>query len=489
MAARYMSGKQRLPVRLGKHGSEYIFERAVGLHEDATGVAVVGVDARDPEILFEEHGLGTRCEYFELLGDDVELNEELGPDESRPEIAERVASDHWPTKFHALQAAFALENPSRVNEMLKTLRNEITAKGGGVFLIRTSKRLQRRKAMIRVQHAAQAQPDRPLDDLIGEPQPLEEHSAGDDGLHHYLYAPAVLLASPFVRGFTASRVISEASESYTLVVLTPPGRTAPLDRDEVTWQSVFHDALPPLRELRQADDRWVMEVNAPAAELPPRTLIRWWTDQLNELLTEATDLGRYRTDDGLLDARNAYRELRTLDRIIGNCVRIQADVQDHVGRVSAAFEFFDLLPNVLPQEVEARRIWAALGDPSAAAKTLWAAFAGVPEPIKSVLSDRAEAVTQKLGEETIQTVVPGRVIKGAVHVGHKRKPMQPNPYVAKILHQLRNTHHGYELKEQRQRDLLDTHTGHISVAFPELVVLYVLAMLADPAWALDGGWI
>lgn len=184
---------QRLPVRLGKHGPHYIFERAVGLHEDATGIAVVGVDPHDPEILFEEHGVGKRCDYFELLGDDVELNDDLGPDAGRLDIAERVSSDDWPTKFNALQAAFSLESPTNVNTMLTTMKSDIVSQGGGVFLIRTSTRLQRRKAMIRVLHAAQAQPDRPLEDLLGEPQPLEEHSAGDEGLHHYLYSPAVLL--------------------------------------------------------------------------------------------------------------------------------------------------------------------------------------------------------------------------------------------------------------------------------------------------------
>jgi hypothetical protein len=481
--------KQRQGVRLGKSGSDFIWERAVGLHEDATGLAVVGMDVHDPEIIFEEHGLGKRCEYFELLGEDVQLNEDLGPDAGRPEIAARVSSDHWPTKFHALQAAFALESPANVNEMLATMRTELASEGGGAFLIRTSQRLQRRKAMIRIQHAAQAQPDRSLDDLLGEPQPLEEHSAGGDGLHHYLYTPLVLLASPYVRGFTASRVIREASESYTLVVLHGPGRSAPLPRDEIDWLKVLHNGLPWLRDLHLADVKWLKELNAPAADLPAQTLVRWWTDELNELLTEATDLGRYRAADGLLDARNAYRELRTLDRIIGNCVRIQANAEDHIGRVAAAFEFFDLLPNLLPHEVDPKRIWTALADPGAAAKTLRAAFADVPAPIRSVLIERADKVTAKLRDETIQTVVPGRMTKGAVQIGHKRKPMQPNPYVAKLLHQLRNTHHGYELKEEAQRDLLDTHTGHISVAFPELVVLYVLAMVADPASALDGLWI
>jgi hypothetical protein len=383
-----------------------------------------------------------------------------------------------------------LDSPARVNAMLTALRNEIGPARGGAFIVRNSKRLERRRAMIRVQHAAQAQPDRALDVLLADKQqPLEEHSAGDGGVHHYLYTPVVLLSSPFVRGFTASRIVAEAGESYSLIVLYPPGHSASRDVDEANWTHVFHEGLPPLRDVKLASLKWVKETNAPASELPARTLVQWWTDRLNALYTEATDLGRYRAADGLLDARNAYRELKTLDRIIGNCVRIQANAEDHVGRVAAAFEFFDLLPNLLPQETDAKRIWGALGNPSLAAKTLRAAFADAPEPIKSVLTDRVNKVTAKLREETVQTVVPGRCVRGAVQVGHHRNPIQPDPYVAKLLRQLRNTHHGYELKDEAQRDLLDTHTGHISVAFPELVVLYVIAVVADPARALDGQWI
>lgn len=476
----------RSPVRLGTHGEDYIFERAAGLRTGAVGIAVVGT-GRDPELLFEEHALGAQCQYFEVLSDATELDENLGPTDGRPEIAERLTSDHWPTKFHALQAAFALETPGNVNAVLRTLRAELTPHGG-VYIVRTDRRLHLRKAMIRVQHAAQAQADRPIDALLGDPQPLEEHSAGHDGTYHYLYTPMVLLASPFVRGFTACRVVSEASESYALVVLHAPGRSAPIDPDEITWRDVLSSGLPALRDPASADTSWLQEVNAPAADLDPGTLIQWWTTQLNALFTEATDLGRYRDVDGVLDARGAYRALRTLDRIIANCVRIQADANDHVDRVAAAFEFVDLLPSLSTSSLAAGRAWTTLMHPGNALKLLRRAFADAPADVRDVLIVRAERVTAKLKEETLAAVVPGRRRGGAVQVGHRRKPIVGDVFVAKLLHQLRNTHHGYELEEEAQRDILDAHTGHISAAFPELVVLYVLAVVASPASALSGDW-
>ena len=136
MVERRNNENRRRPVRLGKHGDEYIFKRVVSLRGDATGIAVAVVDANDPEILFEEHGLGQRCCYFELLGDDVQLNEDFGPTKERPEIAERVSSEHWPTKLHALQAAFALESSVNVNAMMASMKDDLVPGGGGVFLIR-----------------------------------------------------------------------------------------------------------------------------------------------------------------------------------------------------------------------------------------------------------------------------------------------------------------------------------------------------------------
>jgi hypothetical protein len=209
-----------------------------------------------------------------------------------------------------------------------------------------------------------------------------------------------------VRGFTASRIVPEASETYALVALQATGNSAPWDRHEIFWQKVLHDGLPWLRDLHLADVEWIVELNSPAADIPVALLVRWWTGQLNELFTEITDLGRYRDSEGVLDARNAFRELRTLDRIIGNCVRIQANADDHVGRLAAAFEFFDLFPNLLPQEMEAKRVWSALADPKAAASTLRSAFTRVPEPIKSVLIERVDRVTSKLRDWSSSTSSP-----------------------------------------------------------------------------------
>ena len=113
----------------------------------------------------------------------------------------------------------------------------------------------------------------------------------------------------------------------------------------------------------------------------------------------------------------------------------------------------------------------------------------MPRAIGGVLHARADTLLAKLRDETLDNVMPTRRSRGKMLVGPNRATqLQEDVFVAKILHQLRNTHHGYELEEHGQRDLLDAHTGHVSSAFPELVVLYVVALLAQPARALSGAW-
>jgi hypothetical protein len=68
-------------------------------------------------------------------------------------------------------------------------------------------------------------------------------------------------------------------------------------------------------------------------------------------------------------------------------------------------------------------------------------------------------------------------------------PYPHDTYTAQLLHQFRNTHHGYELDDPRKTALLASHDGHVSEALPELVVLYTIALITDGKTALGGGWL
>jgi hypothetical protein len=480
---------QRQTVRLGQHGNgDYLYEVSKGLHDPVTGVATVG-QLPDPEIIFEEHGTGQTCKYFELRRD-AELNPELGPTEGQAEIAKRVNDEDPRVQWMAITGAFAVERADNVNAMIAKLRRDLEKTGGGVWIVRATWRLQRRMAMIRVLHSAHAQPDRPIEALASEPHPLEDHTAGGDMIGKHFYHPIILLPSPYALGTVGVRPVIEASETYLLICAFGPDKGMLLKDGEVAWADLFASPTPYPQKSGAAGSSWIAKVNTPAALIETDLLLEWWTRSLNGLLTEATDLGRYRLADGLFDARNAYREFRTLDRIFLNCARIQARPGDHPTRISAAFEFFDLLPNILDRHVTPREVWRTLLDPGRAREILTASFAAAPKPIADHLVTRTEAVLECLRRETLEAVVPGRRVNDGVLVGDKTDPpLSDDAYVARLYHALRNTHHGYQLLAPEQRDILDSTSGHISVAFPELVVLYVLALTADPVPALSGDWI
>jgi hypothetical protein len=484
---------QRKSVRLGKHGDAYLFEASLGLHEEVMGLAVLG-SPPDPEVMFVEHGTGEVCRYLELHPG-ARLNPDLGPkaalsEEHRAHLLKRTQSDDPATKFHAVASAFALEDADLVNAMLDSIQDGLIADGGGVWIVQATHRLQRRKAMFRVLHSAQAQPTRPLEQLANEPQPLDDHSPGGDTFVKHFFDPVVLLPSPWALGFTASRAVPEASETYLLLLAFGPGHGVQLWEPEVGWDDVFGPTSL-FRQIRLAGPSSLFDLNQGAGDFVPDQLFDWWTDCLNHLLTEATDLGRFRGADGIFDARNAFRELRTLDRIFVNCARIQLWVGDHIGRVAAAFEFFDLLPGILDVEVEdQRRLWRSLTHPDRASEILRAAFTETPELIRDELTRRVSSILENLEAEIAETVVPGRLVDQGVIVGEAAQdPIPLRDYIPRLLQALRDTHHGYELRAKWKRDILDSHTGHIPYSFPELVVIFTLALAADSGRALSGEWL
>jgi hypothetical protein len=243
------------------------------------------------------------------------------------------------------------------------------------------------------------------------------------------------------------------------------------------------------RDPNRASREWLQSVTSPAARLPGHQLLSWWTQGLNRMLTEMTDLGRYRDSRGVFDAGRAFRALRTLDRMFLACARIQAHPDDHVGRVNSAFGFLDLLPSILSTGLGQRSVYENLVNPARAMVLLNRAFERAPLAISDHLHARTDAVTSHLREETLDTVVEGRRVESGVRVGEERDAaVLPDEYVASLFRKLRNTHHGYALDQRWKRDLLDSHTGHIAYGFPELVVLLTVALVADPETVLSGGW-
>ena len=412
-----------------------------------------------------------------------------GHESAAPTCRARAHDNDLRVAWSATRALFMQDEPTFVNSMVRELREQLVSGGGAAAFVAISRRLQRRTGIIRMLHTARAQPERPFAEIVGGPHPLEHHAGGGHVFPSYLYVPLVLLTSPFTRGFVAARGIEEIAQTVLLVMMSQRDQAAVLRDVEVTWTQVYEDSLPDLRKLDGTGTTWLRQTNHTLAKLDAPVLLAWWTERLNALFTEVTDLGRYRLADGTLAAGNAYREMRSLDRILSNCVRIQSRPDDHPARVALAFEFFDLLPNILDRNVSPTQIWNTLANPKTANKILSGAFSSEPAPIGPALNARATEVLSKIRHETLEHVMPTRRANGTITVGASTTTtLREDVFIAHLFHQLRNTHHGYELEAPKKRELLAVHTGHISQAFPELVVLYILALLSEPDKALRGDW-
>jgi hypothetical protein len=477
------AGRVREPVRLGSHGGQSIFEQAKGLHDDAAGLVVIpGGPADDPLVMFQEHGMNEICRYFDLRPNAL-LPLGTQPDENSPGLRSLVGDDDIRRNWFALRHIFTQEDPKFANTIISSLRAEMGSGSLGP-LIGVSPRFQRRWAAIRMLASIQSQPNRALPDFVGAAHALDFH--GNAIYRAYIYEPLVLLGSPFTRGFVTGRGIV-GGETVLFVLMAGVGECQVIKDEEITWSTLYEADLPSLRGLDGDDRQWMGQTNRAVHDIDARTLLTWWTRSVNELFTEATDLGRYRHDDGLLNAGRAHRELLTLERLIANCIRIQTRPTDHLARVVLAYEFFDLLPNLVSGRFDPPHVWGQLGNPSVAKRTLDRAFASSPEPIKTYLRKRTNAVLKKLKDETVEHVVGTLASKKKVDVNGT--PYAQDTYIAQLLHQFRNTHHGYELDDPRKTALLASHDGHVSAAFPELVVLYTVALITDSKRALDGGWL
>ena len=187
------------------------------------------------------------------------------------------------------------------------------------------------------------------------------------------------------------------------------------------------------REPKRASRRWIGDVMRPPLAYPDRCWSSGGRRYSIGYSPRRPIWGATEMQMACWTPATPYREIRTLDRTFLNCARIQSRPDDHVGRVSAAFEFFDLLPSILPMQIRATQVYETLMHPSRAERILSQSFTHAPGEIGAHLTERVAQVVAHIREETLETVVPGRRRTPGVLVGDKRSPpVPPDEYVAKL---------------------------------------------------------
>jgi hypothetical protein len=149
--------------------------------------------------------------------------------------------------------------------MVASLREGQGRMGGHAWIVQQTERFQRRRAILRIIHAAQAQPDRPFGQRLGEPEPLERHSAGGDATVEHLYIPLVLLSSPATMGLVAQRMVKEASEAYLLLLLFGDDCGFHLRDGDILWSDLY-ETWPMWRDPHRVSQAWIKDVTAPTAD-------------------------------------------------------------------------------------------------------------------------------------------------------------------------------------------------------------------------------
>jgi hypothetical protein len=64
----------------------------------------------------------------------------------------------------------------------------------------------------------------------------------------------------------------------------------------------------------------------------------------------------------------------------------------------------------------------------------------------------------------------------------------PEDFAVHVLHELRNSLHGYQLHDEGFEEFLLMHSGEVPNSLPDLALIWYFLLLADTPGLLSGGW-
>jgi hypothetical protein len=277
-------------------------------------------------------------------------------------------------------------------------------------------------------------------------------------------APMFLCHSPFIWAIVGQRV-----QGVMVFSLGSPMRGRDVHAAELLQQ--FMPPGPPM-----------FSACPPFTAAQITATLRWWTDQLDSLLSVITDPSTYVDKNGQYSPRRQLEAQLTFEQA-GR--RIQATLvhqRDQDSRRSMAFGALDTLGGGIALAFdEAVKL-------SRAQKTLDKLQATLPADVAAVLLPCARRAVEALRECQRGFIPSGWVSGGQVTVPDKSgtpRVLTVEEATAQYLRILRNAGHGFsgQSDKDRRRDevLLISHTGEIQADFALLPYLYWLDVYRDPA--------
>jgi len=224
-------------------------------------------------------------------------------------------------------------------------------------------------------------------------------------------------------------------------------------------------------------------------------LVDWAVSRISDLVREAADAANFEAE-GFIDFTFAFELSLSLIRVLKRAALALTTEEPPTGKF-LAFEVADLLDALAKvfdrrQETETFKLLFNANDGRAMMR---ACLASAPEDIRLYLEDMAARLYEDLRETAAASVwLAGMSTPRGILVRNRdlsREALEdPASFAANLMRALRNTHHGYftrlDRNSRRPARYLVLSTGNTPDSLSQFPFLWTVALLADPGQII--GW-
>lgn len=305
--------------------------------------------------------------------------------------------------------------------------------------------------------------ERPPEEFLGFNSARALFSDTTLGLDAYL-GPLLTSLTPWIWGITAPRAGAVIIYTFGKAISGRRGSASdPLD-------------------LFLPRDRGGAGPGPPQPTIGPRQIgqtLTWWSQQLSELFTEATDPGNYVDASGIYQPRDAFERLLSVEQAFRHVQALSASDRDSHTRRVLLFQTLDTLEGL--RLLDFKRMCTL----SRAQAELTGLEHMLPPDVAPVLLPRARRAVKALEELQRGFFLPSRASHDGVRVAgkHGEQVMPLEVAVAAWLRLVRNAQHGFGGKVEfpgRDDVLLASHDGEVPRDLSDLAWLYLLRVVANP---------
>jgi hypothetical protein len=263
------------------------------------------------------------------------------------------------------------------------------------------------------------------------------------------------------------------------------------------------EAMTPEQE-RIAYKRYVFRPPWTAQEF--EDLLKWTIERINKFLTFTVDLCNYTNPAGFIDFIRQKKVVLTLERIITEINYIVTEMDPFL-RKTLYFNLHDkivTLPNPKLSMSDRRTIFNRLLRLTHYETVLRGRLSALPTPFNGKISELGVALFGDLIERCLDNIwaryrVSNKGIRPrqttneingyiSQQMTDKHDLYMPEDFAVHVLHELRNSLHGYQLRDAGFEEFLLMHSGDVPNSLSDLALIWYFLLLADTPGLLSGDW-